>query len=234
MTSLLVTRASVISIPLTRPQMLSQNKNTRKKKVLEALKTLPKPWRIALKILFLSIASPPPPPFSLLVIWHSEWQTFPITLISDALCLVSPLEFYFVMIIYIKYCSYLYFFRKLYKDRSGKQVANVTRLRQRAPICFKPAKRFHVAFMGNKWWKARCDSKAQRTAWYWPTLIEYCIPFFFLHFIHFHPLFFFFFSFSHFIFLIFFQWFNYSFSPCSFADVLEESEQSLNQRKDVW
>lgn len=46
------------------------------------------------------------------------------------------------------------------KDRPGKQVANVSRRRHGAPICFKPAKRFHVAFMGNKWWKARCDSEA--------------------------------------------------------------------------
>lgn len=54
-------------------------------------------------------------------------------------------------------------------------------------MCFKPANHFHVAFMGNKWWKARCDSKAQRTAWCWPALIENRIPFFYLLSIHFHP-----------------------------------------------
>lgn len=51
------------------------------------------------------------------------------------------------------------FFRNLYSDEPGKQVANVKRPRKHALICFKPDKCFHVVFMGNKWWKARCDSE---------------------------------------------------------------------------
>lgn len=69
------------------------------------------------------------------------------------------------------------------KDRPGKQVANVSRRRHGAPICFKPAKRFHVAFMGNKWWKARCDSKASAQ----PAADLHLLNLFYLHFIQSRP-----------------------------------------------
>lgn len=37
------------------------------------------------------------------------------------------------------------------EDGPEKQVANVIHSRQRVASCSKAAKRFHVAFMGNKW-----------------------------------------------------------------------------------
>lgn len=70
--------------------------------------------------------------------------------------------------------------------------------------------------MWNKWWKARRDSKAQRAAWYRPALIEYLVPFFYLHFIHFPPFYSYFsnFTFKFQLFLLF---------PWPIPDVLEES-----------
>lgn len=120
------------------------------------------------------------------------------------------------------------------KDRPGKQVANVSRRRHGAPICLKPAKRFHVAFMGNKWWKARCDSKAsaQPTAdlrLLNPSLLPPLHPVpsklaFFSQLLFFKKK-----SFSSFqLFSFFFFFFS------AFADVLLESRQSPNQTvKDV-
>lgn len=71
------------------------------------------------------------------------------------------------------------------EDRPEKQVANVIRLRQCVPSCSKAAKRFHVAFMGNKWWKARRDCESPRTQSRTDlALLEYRIPFFYLHSIH--------------------------------------------------
>lgn len=68
------------------------------------------------------------------------------------------------------------------KDRPEKQVANVIRLRQCVPSCSKAAKCFHVAFMGNKWWKARRDCESPSTQSRTDlALLEYRIPFFNLH-----------------------------------------------------